>query len=190
MTARTHAPYTRPQQRRRQAGFTLVELMMVVFIISVLSALIGTAYMRNVKRSRTTEAAGHLQKMWVGSIAYYETDHALTNGQMASKQFPGNCASYTVVEPDCCTSPTERCPGSDPVYLTELWRAIQFNIADEHLYVPRFKACPEDNKHLHLEVRGDLNCNALHSTFIRLANVGASGDIEGYNTPAVLFETE
>src|SRR6185295_18580356 len=99
-----------PSNARRQRGFSLVELMMVMFMIGVLSTLIGTAYMRNVKRSRTTEAVGHLQKMWAGAISYYESDHASGTGLMANKQFPGDCDSFTVAEEDCCPplNPTSR----------------------------------------------------------------------------------
>jgi prepilin-type N-terminal cleavage/methylation domain-containing protein len=177
--------------RNRHGGFTLVELMMVVFIISVLSALIGTAYMRNVKKSRTAEASGHLQKMWVGAVAYYETDHALANGRMAPKAFPGDCASFFNAEPMCCDQPNEVCSGNDPVYLGEPWKSIQFSISSPHLYVPHFGACPEDNKHIWLEVWGDLNCDRVKfSKFTRLASVSPGGDVQGYLTPAIIDETE
>jgi prepilin-type N-terminal cleavage/methylation domain-containing protein len=59
---------------RARAGewFTLVELMLVVAILGILASIGGVAWMRYVKRSRTSEAAGHLQKMWVGAMGYYE----------------------------------------------------------------------------------------------------------------------
>jgi prepilin-type N-terminal cleavage/methylation domain-containing protein len=191
MTARARDPQRR--QHRSQTGFTLVELMIVVFMIGVLSSLIGAAYMRNVKRSRTTEAVGHLQKMWVGAIAYYETDHAANGGTMLSKQFPGDCNSFVdYVEPDCCLGPGAHCPGNDAVYqdMAGPFPSIGFNIPDQHLYMPHYGACPDPTKNLWIEVWGDLNCDTTYSKFTRMANVGASGDVEGYLTPAVLNEVE
>jgi prepilin-type N-terminal cleavage/methylation domain-containing protein len=185
---------TPPSKARlhRTRGFSLIELMIVVFMIGVLSTLIGTAYMRNVKRSRTTEAVGHLQKMWTGALTYYEADHASGTGVMETKQFPGDCDSFTVAEEDCCPpmNPTGRCLGNDPVYQGDPWKAIQFNIQDSHLYVPHYSACPDEKKNLWIEAWGDLDCDGTHSVFTRRANVGAGGDVEGYLTPAVVNEIE
>jgi prepilin-type N-terminal cleavage/methylation domain-containing protein len=185
--------------RRNSGGFTLLELMMVVLMIGVLCAIAGTAWMRYVKRSRTTEAVGHLQKMWTGAVSYYEADHALSNGTMADKQFPADpdCDSYVVAEDPCWENTTDqRCPGNHSVY-TDVsrtdnlhWRSIQFNIADKHLYVPHIAACPDPKRNLWLEAEGNLDGDAIHSTFTRKANVGPSGDVEGYLTPAVVNETE
>jgi prepilin-type N-terminal cleavage/methylation domain-containing protein len=183
---------TAPSNARRQRGFSLIELMIVVFMIGVLSTLIGTAYMRNLKRSRTSEAVGHLQKMWVGAITYYETDHASDTGVMFDKQFPGDCDSIFIAEDSCCPPfhPTSRCDGNDPTYQDPLWRSLQFNIPDNHLYVPHYSACPDPKKNLWIEAWGDLDCDGINSKFTRRANVGAGGDVEGYLTPAVVNEIE
>src|SRR4051812_31421871 len=106
-------------KRRRDGGFSLVELKMVVAMIGILCAIGFNSWVRYVKKSRTGEAVGHLSKMWTGAMAYYEADHASSAGTMLTKQFPGDCVE--VIEPDCCdpSNGDGRCKGSDPVYQLE-----------------------------------------------------------------------
>ncbi len=106
--------------RKKSGGFTLVELMIVVAIIGILAAVAIPAFSRYVKKSRTTEAVGHLNKEWAGSLTYYETDHMSTGGIPLPKQFPGNTAAVmpngggtfgTGEAHDCGCATGGKCPG-------------------------------------------------------------------------------
>ncbi|HXU83873.1 MAG TPA: prepilin-type N-terminal cleavage/methylation domain-containing protein [Polyangia bacterium] len=175
--------------RRRASGFTLVELMLVVAILGILASIGGVAWMRYVKRSRTSEAAGHLQKMWVGAMGYYESDHADETGAMLDRQFPYD--DNTDWGPDCCSFPDQHCPGNMPHFSGSPWKQLNFNIADKHLYQPQyFGGFPDPKKNLWLQVQGNLDCDPIPSTFIRMANVLPNGDVQGYATPAIINETE
>ena len=55
--------------------------MIVVAIIGILAAVAIPAFSRYVKKSRTTEAFGHLNKMYAGSVTYYETDRVNWDGE-------------------------------------------------------------------------------------------------------------
>jgi prepilin-type N-terminal cleavage/methylation domain-containing protein len=182
MTARAQG------RRPGTAGFSLIELMLVVTMIGILASIAGAAWQRYAKRSRTTEAVGHLQKLWAGAMAYYEADHADSNGAMLDKQFPGSCG--VAIESDCCNYPDQHCPGSDIVYTLDPWKALNYNIADRHLYRPIFWGCPDPKKNLWAEAWGDLDCDGIQARFIRKANVLPNGDLMGYATPAVVNETE
>jgi prepilin-type N-terminal cleavage/methylation domain-containing protein len=177
-------------RRRPAGGFTLVELMLVVTMIGIMSSIALVSFGRYVKKSRTSEAVGHLQKLWVGAISYYEADHADNTGRMMDRQFPGSCG--VGIENDCCNNPdgTNRCPGNAVVYQSDPWKSLGFNIADSHFYRPIFFACPDPKKNMDARAWGDLDCDGTYGEFIRKATVMPNGEVTSYATPAVINETE
>ncbi|HXI59699.1 MAG TPA: prepilin-type N-terminal cleavage/methylation domain-containing protein [Polyangia bacterium] len=178
--------------RKRQSGFTLVELMIVVAIIGILAAVAIPAFSKYIKRSRTAEAMGHLNKLWAGSVTYYETDHVDANGAAVAKQFPslGKAATLEAAK-ECGCLDTGKCPGGAAAWQQPEWVALQFSIPDPHLYLPHYTSTgTSKDATFTAEATGDLDCNGTASDFKRVGLIDGNGDVSGSKAPIITNELE
>jgi prepilin-type N-terminal cleavage/methylation domain-containing protein len=74
--------------RKQSGGFTLIELMVVVAIMGLLSAVAMPAFTRLVNRSKTAEVAGNLDSMFKSAAAYYTSERS---GQGQVSTTSGHC---------------------------------------------------------------------------------------------------
>ncbi|HEX7598145.1 MAG TPA: prepilin-type N-terminal cleavage/methylation domain-containing protein [Polyangia bacterium] len=174
--------------RKSSSGFTLVELMIVVAIIGILAAVAIPAFTRYVKKSRTAEAVGHLNKEWAGSLSYYETDH-INAGTALAKAFPGPSAAKPQTS-DCGCLQGQRCPGGVG-FTDNVWLALNFSIPDPYNYMPGYSSVlTGTSAQFTAYAQGDLNCDGTKAKFERLGLVNASGDVTGSYQPTVTNELE
>ena len=56
-------------------GFTLIELMIVVAILGVLAAIAIPAFVKYVRKAKTTEATINIDRIFEGAVTYFESEN-------------------------------------------------------------------------------------------------------------------
>jgi type IV pilus assembly protein PilA len=69
---------------KKRAGFTLLELMIVVAILGILAAVAIPAFMTYIRRSKTAEAGLNVEKLFTSAATYYGKQHTVSPGVNSS----------------------------------------------------------------------------------------------------------
>ena len=83
--------------RKRESGFTLVELMIIVTIVGVLSAVALPSMQEFIKRSRESEAPNNIMAMAQGAKIFYNEEKIDNKGVVQPPYFPVSSTSNNLV---------------------------------------------------------------------------------------------
>ncbi len=181
---------------RATKGFTLIELMIVVTILSILASAAIPAFIKYVRRAKTTEAVLNLRKLFDGSVVYYNAGYSDRFGRGIEPRFPG-LGEYAVgpvpgTNP-CCGLTGDKCPpaGSPTApqdwtarWNADMWQALNFSINEYHYYWYEYETKGvgpglESGARFTARAMGNLNCNDSYSTFERVGGVSNENEVIG-----------
>lgn len=119
--------------RKRQAGFTLVELMIVVAIIGVLAALAIYGVSRYLKHSKTAEATRNLGSIETGSKNQFqqETD---TSGIGSGPFVHRFCPNSTISPPSTGLPAAAKIKAPAADWNDDSWQCLKFSINEPQFY--------------------------------------------------------
>ena len=183
-------------------GFTLLEIMVVVAIISLLASVATPMYGKYLRRTKTSEALTNIRKIYDGELAYYHEDHVLASGNLASKQF-----LYCSAEPSEHPTDQKRRGNFErgnwplihfstdgPIYYTYLVEVSPDPdpVPDRPSWIPGFGEDPESIWMAAMLIRafGDLDHDGNVSQFARWAFVNENAQLRGMAGVAALDELE
>jgi len=153
-------------------GFTLIELMIVVAIIGILAAVAIPAFMKYIRRLKTTEATMNIRKLYDSSVTYFEGEHANQAGSILPKQFPTS-VGWTPNGPGiCCGDPGQKCAPAKYAaqWNNTSWTALNFSVDDPFYYSYQYDSTGTDStSNFSASASGDLNCDGkVFSLFQRV----------------------
>src|SRR5262249_51162225 len=145
-------------RRETGAAFTLIELMIIVAIVGILASVAIPAYVRYIRRSKTTEPLMNIRKMYDSAIVYFNGEHSDPTGSILPRQFPAAIA--IPVPGTCCVSPGGKCQPSYIYWTNKTWQSLHFSVDDPFYYNYAFQSSGTDTTaKFAAQAIGDLTCD-------------------------------
>ncbi len=172
-------------RKKAQQGFTLIELMIVVAIIGILAAVAIPAFMKYIKKSKTSEAREFVKKIYDGARSYWMDPNTPAGSMVPTPpQFPASATGFTPTS-GCCAidgGGNEKCTPIAAMWDStsadgDTWTALHFSVDDPHYYVYNYVSAKGvagavDGTHNFTALaQGNLDCDGVFSTFSMFGTV-------------------
>ncbi len=168
------------RRAHRQGGFTLIELMVVVAIIGILASIAIPAYMRAVRRTKTSEATMNLRRIYDGAVTSYQDEGVDKAGGVLASKFPDAAPPTPGVNACCREGGLMRCVSSPEAFKHLSWHKLGFSLSDPHFYWYEFQSDGDGiAAQFTARAQGNLDCDEVYSTFERVGFVDLAGNITG-----------
>jgi type IV pilus assembly protein PilA len=173
------------------AGFTLIELMIVVAIVGILASVAIPGFLQNARKAKTSEAAVNIRRIYSNSRSYILDTYTKrgTVGSNVIPQFPEPVPLTPAA--NCCTFTGKKCPPSTTDWTDTSWQALTFSVDDPHYYLYAYdstgSASPGPGSNFTARAHGDLDCDGVFSTF-EMFGIWSSSDNDVHGSAGMFID--
>lgn len=147
---------------------------LLVVTVGILASVSIPAFLRYIKRSKTTEATMNVRRMYDAAVSYYSEDRTTATGEILPPQFPSSVAMTPSVVPCGVKAAPVAGQWGGPT-----WEALNFAIQEPHYYSYQFDSSGVGAEATFTATAfGNLDCDDEYATFVRVGSI-VLGEVRG-----------
>jgi type IV pilus assembly protein PilA len=161
--------------RKKLAGFTLIELMIVVAIIGILAAVAIPAFLDYMKKSKATEATEQLNAIGKVQKRQYGDNSSYTTGNGAQLPLAATCCSQSGGIETPGSSVNNKCTAKPSAFKADTtWAGMGFSVGEESAYT--YSYVGTSSTAFDSYAIGDTDCDSNMATFTLHGTLDLAGN--------------